>query len=436
MDAKTLVDYTKTLDCIHCGLCLNTCPTYKLTGVESSSPRGRIHLMRAVAEGQLEAEADFAEEMDFCLLCRNCESVCPSGVHFGAMMEHTRAGLELRKQRSIPARFARWIGFRVVLPHRFVLRTVATLGRFAQVSGALALIAKLGAARGRMLLDAPAVPPSEERERLPELTTARGARRGAVIVLEGCVMPELFGRVNRATVDVLAASGYDCRVVRSHVCCGSLHAHNGDLDGARALAKATIEEFEAAGADLPVVTNSAGCSAHMKEYAHLFEDDAEWKERARKFAPRVKDFSEFLATPEAFEGLTQAMARSGAQVDFGATAWDDPCHLCHAQQIRRQPRTLLAAVPGLVRVAMDDSEACCGSAGIYSLLRPDDAAAVLAPKLEALRACGAKTLVTANPGCHLQWATGVKRAQLDVNVVHIAEVLRDATRESGRVTSG
>lgn len=427
MDSKTLVDYAKTLDCIHCGLCLNTCPTYKLTGVESSSPRGRIHLMRAVAEGQLHADEDFAEEMDFCLLCRHCESVCPSGVHFGAMMEHTRAGLADAKQRTIPARFARWIGFRVVLPHRFVLRTVAMLGRFAQTSGLLKLAAQLAGARGRMLLDAPEVPPSSERERLPASTPARGDKRGDVFVLEGCVMPELFGRVNRATVEVLAASGYASHVPRSHVCCGSLHAHNGDLDGARTLATATITAFDG---DAPVIVNSAGCSAHMKEYANLFEDDVEWKARARTFAARVQDFSEFLATPTAFEGLSRAMSRSGAKLDFGRTTWDDPCHLCHAQQIRKEPRTLLAAVPGLERVVMDDSEACCGSAGIYSLLRPDDAAAVLAPKLALLRACGAKTLVTANPGCHLQWATGVKRAELDVNVVHIAEVLRDATRES------
>jgi glycolate oxidase iron-sulfur subunit len=433
VDDRTLIDYAKSLDCVHCGLCLTSCPTYELTGAESSSPRGRIHLMRAVAEGTLHADADFVEEMDFCLLCRNCESVCPSGVRFGALMEHTRAGLGEQHRRGLGPRIARWVGFRMILPHRFALRATAALARIAQRSGLLRLFARIGGARARSMLDAPEVPPSSERVRLPATTPAIGERRGTVAVLEGCVMPELFGRVNRATVGVLAAAGYTSRVPRRHVCCGSLHAHNGDRDEARKLARQTIEAFEPLvdenGAPVPIVVNSAGCSAHLKELAHLFEDEKDWSARAQRLAARVADFSEFLARPEPLAGLRAALGRAAdGRQDTRVATWDDPCHLCHAQHVRREPRLLLDLVPGIDRVEMAGADSCCGSAGIYALTRPADAASVLAPKLDALRATGASLLVTGNPGCQLQWSTGVARAGLDVQVAHIAEVLADAVR--------
>lgn len=435
MDDRALIDYAKSLDCIHCGLCLSSCPTYQLTGAEASSPRGRIHLMRAVAEGTLRADADFAEEMDFCLLCRNCESVCPSGVRFGALMEHTRAGLKERGGRGLLSRFARWLGFRVILPHRWALRATATIGRLAQRTGLLALIARIGGARASSLRDAPLVPPASERRRLSRTTPARGERRGTVAVLEGCVMPELFGRVNRATVDVLAAAGYASRVPRSHVCCGSLHAHNGDRDGARALARKTIEAFEPLvdenGSAAPIVVNSAGCSAHMKAMAHLFEGDPQWFERAQRLAARVADFSEFLARPGPLAGLQSAIGDAQERSPEPATrrvTWDDPCHLCHAQGLRLEPRMLLDVLPGIERVEMAGADSCCGSAGIYALTRPEDAAEVLAPKLAALASTHASVLVTGNPGCQLQWSTGVRRARLDVSVAHIAEVIAEAVR--------
>jgi glycolate oxidase iron-sulfur subunit len=408
MDARELVDYAASLDCIHCGMCLSACPTYRLTGVESSSPRGRIHLMRAVAEGALEPDADFREEMEFCLLCRGCESVCPSGVRFGAMMEHTRSAIATSLPASLPARFARWIGFRLVLPSRLALRTVFAAGRAAQL---------LGLFRRSV----PAIPPRSERRALPELTPARAPKHGDVSVLEGCVMPELYGRVNRATVDVLSACGLEVRSPREQGCCGSLHAHNGDLPFARELARRTIAAFERSpGA---IVVNSAGCGAHMKDYAHLLRDDPAWRGRAETFAARVRDFSELVAAPENAARLRATLA----EVDLGLVAYDDPCHLCHGQGVRKPPRALLDLVPGLRRVEMRDSESCCGSAGIYALVRPQDSAAVFATKLEALRECGARTLVTANPGCQMQWETGLARAGLDVRVLHVAEVL-DAAR--------
>jgi glycolate oxidase iron-sulfur subunit len=430
MDPTTLVDYARSLDCIHCGLCLRTCPTYQLTGIESASPRGRIHLMRAVAEGELEADEGFAEEMNACLLCRHCESVCPSGVRFGGMMEFTRAGLEELGRRSWSSRLARWTGFRVLLPRRSVLNLVARLLRTAQTTGLLRLASSLMGRRGEGLRSLPAVPPARERIPLPDCTPPAGERRGRVSVLDGCVMPVLFGRVNRATVRVLAAAGLEVHSPPGAGCCGSLHAHNGDLYGARALARRTIEAHEGitddAGAPAPVVVNSAGCGSHMREYAELLEDDPDWRERARAFAARVVDFSEHLATRSSAE--LDALLGGRPSTLPRPVVWDDPCHLCHGQGVRAQPRSLLDRIEGLERVELAESESCCGSAGIYSMLRPRESAAILDERLRALSESGARTLVTANPGCQMQWEAGARRAGIELEVLHIAEVLERALR--------
>jgi glycolate oxidase iron-sulfur subunit len=272
----------------------------------------------------------------------------------------------------------------------------------------------------------PVVPRSSERKLLPRVTPARGASVGTALVLEGCVMPELFGRVNHATVRVLAAAGYDVVKAKGHVCCGALHAHNGDMVGAQALARSTIERFEkAAPMDAPIVVNSAGCGSHLKELGRILEHDEAFKARACALAARVVDFSELLARPDV---LARLAPKLHAVELGGRVTWDDPCHLCHGQQVRYEPRTLLDAVPGLARVELPDAESCCGSAGIYSMLRPLDSLAILDTKLEELRLSGAHVLVTGNPGCHQQWQTGVSRAGLDVQVLHIAEVLDRALR--------
>jgi glycolate oxidase iron-sulfur subunit len=237
-------------------------------------------------------------------------------------------------------------------------------------------------------------------------------------------MPELYGRVNRATVAVLADLGFASRTARGHVCCGALHAHNGELEGARELARSTIERFEALG-DAPIVVNSAGCGAHMKAYGHLLEHDAAWKERAQRFSRRVVDFSEFVAAKAPADWAPDA---SGS--GMGKLAYDDPCHLCHGQQIRAQPRSLLERVRGAQRVEMNNAESCCGSAGIYSVLRPADSQAVFDAKARDFAACGADTLVTANPGCQMQWDAGLRRAGSKARVVHLAEVLAARTSQT------
>ena len=239
-------------------------------------------------------------------------------------------------------------------------------------------------------------------------------------MLEGCVMPELLGRVNRATARALAAIGWASRRPPGHVCCGALHAHNGDLDGARDLARQTIAAFDDLGSELPVVVNSAGCGAHMQGYGHLLASDPEWAPRAQEFAARVVDFSEFMEREAPPDFAPRANLRPTAKVTY-----DDPCHLCHGQGVRTPPRALLDRVTGIERVELHESEACCGSAGLYSMLRPVESAAVFEPKLEAFDRSGAEVLVTANPGCHLQWQAGFERAGRDVRVLHIAELLAD-----------
>ena len=438
--AEGLVDYAKSLDCIHCGLCLRTCPTYTLTGVESSSPRGRIHLMRSVAEGRLDADEAFADEMDHCLVCRHCESVCPAGVEFGSMMEFTRDGLLQSNTGNWLGRVMRWTGFRVVLRRRWALNLVGIGLRAAQITGLLGLVGRGLGDRGKAMMALPTMPPWRKRRRLPAMSSAQGPRVAQVSMLTGCVMPTWLGRVNRSTAHALTCAGCDVATAPDHVCCGALHAHNGELDSARELARGTIAAFDGlrndAGAPLPVIVNSAGCGAHMREYGALLASDPKWKSRAEAFADRVRDFSEFLARGEAGERLKNRLNNQPAFIALGKVAFDDPCHLCHGQQIREQPRELLSAIPGLQQVELEESESCCGSAGIYSVLRPKESMSILATKLEQLERSGADTLVTANPGCQLQWEGGLRMAQSKTRVLHVAEVVSRALSQQGQEEEG
>jgi len=424
MNAAELVDYAKSLDCVHCGLCLRSCPTYRATGRESASPRGRIHLMRAVAEEAATIDRSLLDELDGCLVCRNCESVCPSGVEYSQLLAHTKDATALHGARPLAGRLALRFGLRHVLTSRAMISFGAVILRFAQRTGLTRWLGGFGGARGRALASFPEVPAAEERRTLAPLHHPEGPLRGRVSVLEGCVMPALLGRVNRATVRVLRAAGREVHVPRSPTCCGALHAHNGDLATARELARRTIAAHEVfrdlEGRPAPVVVNSAGCSAQMKEYGELLAEDVAWRERAEAFSSRVRDLSEYLAEG-ALSDLRPRLAATPATFELPLT-YDDPCHLCHGQGVRAQPRRVLDEL-GLERIELEESESCCGSAGLYSALRPVDSQAVLAPRLEALRRSGARTLVTANPGCHLQWQSGATASDLDVEVLHVAEVL-------------
>lgn len=431
---RQLVDYAGTLDCIHCGLCLQSCPTYRISGSEASSPRGRIHIMRGLGEGRLELAEDTREELDFCLMCRHCESVCPAGVRFGDMLSLARERVESELPRRPAARLARWLGLRVILPSRLALRLMGSGLRALQALRLDRLLAKSKDPRLAGLVHLPRIAPLSRRRLLPARIRATRALRGRssreseppaterVSLLQGCIQAELFAHVNRATVDSLILLGVECVVPASVTCCGSLHAHNGDFEGARRLAKRMIEGFEGPSTGrTTIVVNSAGCSAHMKELAHIFDAEDPWHARAQDFAQRVQDYSEFLAPrledrELALEGVPSPIT------------WDDPCHLCHAQELRSQPREVLSKLRGVETVPLENSESCCGSAGIYSLLRPRDSAEIFEPKLRAFQASGARLLVSANPGCQLQWSSGFLRHGEAAPVVHLAELVAHSLR--------
>jgi len=424
------LDYDLTLDCIHCGLCLNSCPTYRQSGRESEGPRGRIHLMRALAEGRLEADQDCVEALDSCLVCRNCETVCPAGVQFGALMESARDHLPAP---GLLARGLRWFGFRLVLPHRRVLGFLAGAVRLTQLLRLPQVIAPLLGQRGIALAHLPVFPEANKRRSLPPVCPSTSERTEAVGMLEGCVQRQLYGDVNRATVAVLNACGADVHTPQDHACCGALHAHNGDLDEARRLAQKTIQAFEDLDGepDMRIVLNSAGCGAHMAEYPRLFAEDPLWLPRADAFAQRVIDFSAFVAQDQRAERLKKQLAPLAPR----KVAWDDPCHLCHGQGITAEPRALLDLIPGIERVEMPSSGSCCGSAGIHALLYPAESNQLLDAKLEEFTRSEADVLITANPGCQMQWHGGFSRTGNATRPQHLAEILAASLAQGPQVVS-
>ncbi len=292
-------DRDKILDCVHCGLCLPTCPTYVELGTEMDSPRGRIYLIRQIDEGRLGFTGSVVDHLYKCLVCRACETACPSGVRFGSIMERARAQVERHWKRPWPSRLARWLGFAVVLPHQRVLRAVVTAAGLYQRSGLQRLVRRSGllerlGALGRAEQLLPDVPPRSSRQPLPEFTAAKGERRGRVALLAGCIMQELFQSTNRATIRVLSENGWDVLVPRGQGCCGALHVHEGELPRGKALARRDIAVFDALDVDY-VVVNAAGCGSVMKEWGELLEQEPEWAERARRVAAKVRDVSEVLA---------------------------------------------------------------------------------------------------------------------------------------------
>ena len=408
--------FEKSLDCVHCGLCLQSCPTYRETGREISSPRGRVYLMRGVAEGRIPLAEAVAEEAYLCLGCRACETACPSGVEFGAMLELTRAEVEDAGLRRGPARALERLALRGVLAHPRRLRGLFDLLALAQWLRldrlALALAPRAVRELGTLL---PRVPARSERRRLPERIPPVGQRRGRVGFFVGCVMPELFGRTNADTVDVLAHNGFEVVTPREQGCCGALHAHGGDEAFAHALARRNAEVFARAGVS-EIVVNSAGCGAAMR-------DAARWLGAAGEaLAAGVIDVSAFLAR----EGLRGPLGRIHARV-----CYDDPCHLVHGQKISDAPRRLLEQIPGLALIPHDDPTSCCGAAGIYNLTHRAMSQAVLARKLSALAAADPDLIATGNPGCLMQLRSGAARAGLRAEVVHPVELLARAYFSSG-----
>ncbi len=411
---ETVLEVAKTLDCIHCGLCLQSCPTYRVLGREPSSPRGRIHLMRAIAEERLPYDEVAHAEFHLCLGCRACETVCPAGVRYGEMLEEARAegvrlGFSGARTRMLHRVLLGWLFRR---PSRLrvgalVMRGVQRLG-LMQIGRGLARRALLPKGWRDWIALAPTFPPGQ---RFESSYAARGERRGRVGLLLGCVQKELFPEVQRQTAQVLTEHGFDVVIPEGQVCCGALHSHAGRPDLARVLAKDNIAAF---GEDLDaIVVNAAGCGASMKLYGHLMPGDA----GAERFAARVRDISEVLSEADG--------VRAGSRAHKKRIAYHPPCHLVHGQKVSGPPEAMLAALPGAELVPLPDADHCCGSAGIYNLTHPEMAGELLKHKIEAIRESGAEIVATGNPGCQLQIEAGLRAAGLDVRVAHPVTLLAE-----------
>jgi glycolate oxidase iron-sulfur subunit len=391
--------------CVHCGFCLQACPTYLNLEDENDSPRGRIFLMRSLLEGTVKPDdASVQQHIDQCLGCRACEPVCPSGVPYGQLLEATRA--TLYEYRSTPL-IARLILF--VFAREWLLRPAMFFSRLLAATPIPTLLSGLKGRLGFAMAMLASTGRSIERGRYSPVARDEN---GKVATLRGCVMEGLFGATNRATERVLAVNGYSLVRARGQKCCGALHAHAGHLDAARDLARANIAAFEKSGADF-IAVNAAGCGAIMKEYGHLLQDDPEWHERAVRLAKRVRDISELLAA---------VGPRAGGPLPIRVT-YDAPCHLLHAQRVNEAPLSMFAAIPGIELVPLHDSDQCCGSAGIYNLIEPDTSDAVLAPKLANIHATNAAWVATGNPGCLMQIGAGLIQAEIPVRAIHPVDLL-------------
>ena len=391
--------------CVHCGFCLQACPTYLALEDENDSPRGRILLMRTLLEGTLSPDDEAVHtHISRCLGCRACETVCPSGVPYGHLLEATRETLVARRPlpfvaRVILATFERPSVLKLMMAGSRILRTLGLARLLARLPG------RFGFSMAMLASTRRPVPAHDYR-------VTRSGDRGRVAVLNGCVMEGLFADTNRATERTLAVNGYACVDAPGQGCCGALHVHAGDADAARRLARANVAAFERSGADL-IAVNAAGCGAMMKEYAGLLANDPVWAERARGVSARVRDVTELLAA---------AGPKPGAPL-MARVAYDAPCHLLHAQRISGPPLAVLRAVPGLELVPLVNSDQCCGAAGIYNLIEPETSNAVLEPKLRFIAETNAELVATGNPGCLMQIGAGLLRSGSTVRAVHPVDLL-------------
>ncbi len=391
--------------CVHCGFCLQACPTYLNLEDENDSPRGRIFLMRSLLEGTVTPDDPSVQQhIDQCLGCRACEPVCPSGVPYGQLLEATRATLRESKPTPLIARMILFVFARL-----WLLRTAMFFSRFLAATPIPTLLSGISGRLGFAMAMLASTGRSIERSRYTPVTQGE---RGRVAMLRGCVMDGLFNETNRATARVLTVNGYAMVDARRQSCCGALHAHAGDLQTARSLARRNIASFERSDVAF-VAVNAAGCGAIMKEYGHLLKDDPDWHDRAAKFSSHVRDVSELLAA---------AGPREGGMLPIKVT-YDAPCHLQHAQRVTQAPLSVLAAIPGLELVPLHDSDQCCGSAGIYNLIEPDTSDAVLAPKLDNIASTGAPWVTTGNPGCLMQIGAGLIRAGMSARTIHPVDLL-------------
>jgi len=416
----------KDLDrCVHCGLCLNACPTYRELGVEMDSPRGRIYQMVQVAAGRLPVSDTYQEHIDLCLACRACETACPSGVQYGKLVEAARAHIEMVKPRPWIDRAVRGFVYGRLLPSPSLMTLAGNLTALYQATGLQRLVRATRILKpfGRLEQLERLMPPAERPfffDQTGRTFPAHGERRARVGFVAGCLANVSFARLNEATVRVLQRNGCEVVVPAGQGCCGALHVHAGLRELARDLARRNLDAFATGGYDA-IVTNAAGCGSTLKEYAELLEHDPASAERAAAFAARVRDVTEFLAAL----GLNREMGQLPITVTY-----QDSCHLAHGQRVRIQPRQLLEAVPGLKFKELPLADLCCGSAGVYNVQQTEMSMALLEKKMQMAATTGADTIVTANPGCMLQLRAGAAMFGRNQRVLHVVEVLDEAYRKA------
>jgi glycolate oxidase iron-sulfur subunit len=463
--------HTHTYDlmrqCIHCGFCLPTCPTYAVLGVEMDSPRGRIYQMQAVAEGRMEISPEFVDHMYCCLGCRACETACPSGVQFGKLIEAAREQIQLEvahvpilnaikrevteshdekefpvdrylnkhnATESLTDRVLRYFFFDLMLPSRKLTSLVFAALKIYQRSGLQTLVRRTGLLdlanalptplQGQLKTPEELMPPASGDllpQLLPEVTPALTTKRYRVGFISGCIMDQIYRDINEATIRVLTANGCEVITPPMQQCCGALHVHAGEAKRGRQLARHNIDVFEPYDCDA-IIINSAGCGSNLKEYGHLLRGDPAYASRARAFSSKVKDISEFLTSV----GLNHEMGVLNRTVTY-----HDACHLFHGQKVKQQPRELLGAIPGLAIVNLKESDWCCGSAGIYNITNQEMASQLLERKMNNISATGAHVVVTANPGCMMQIALGAQQKGLDLVVMHPIQLLDESYQARG-----
>lgn len=420
------LDYSVVQQCMHCGLCLPTCPTYDATKLERNSPRGRIALMRAIADDRLDVTKSFGDEMYFCLGCLACQTACPAGVNYAELFEHARAEIEQKQVLANPKRnFIR--GFTV--SWLFMdLRRLELFGqglRLYQQSGAQAMVRRSGVMKlfPQRLQELEAMTPQVcdkfTAELIEPITPAVGGKKHRVAMLTGCAQDLTFSDVNRDTVEVLAQNGCEVITPAEQSCCGSLHAHNGEWTLAQQLARRNIDQFPPEQFDA-IITNAGGCGSHLKHYAKLLADDSTYLRRAELWDAKVKDIHEWLAQIK--------IRKPQSEIRHQVVTYHESCHLTHGQKVVTEPRELLKTIPGLRLVELPEANWCCGSAGIYNLTQPEMAGQLLDRKIKHIKSTGATTVATGNPGCLLQLINGAAKEGLKLRVVHPITLLAEAYR--------
>ncbi|MED0658807.1 (Fe-S)-binding protein [Bacillus smithii] len=425
---KERMNEDELLNCMRCGFCLPSCPTYLVSGYkESQSPRGRIALMKAVYDGMIQPDDEFVNSLNLCLGCRACEPVCPSDVHYGHLLEEARDIINQNKKHSLPVRTVRKVVFEKLFPKKSNLINVTSLVGYYQRSGLQKVARKIGFMKlfpdnlREMEKILPDIPKKKEMIDRDEHFAPAGSKKATVAFFSGCLMDTMFLETNHATIQLLQKAGCEIVIPKTQSCCGALHGHGGEKEIAKELAKQNIEAFEKHDVDY-IITNAGGCGAFLIEYDHLLKDEPEWSERAKAFVAKIKDITEILYELDFHKKYRLSLPEQ-------IVTYQDSCHLRNVMKTSKAPRELLRSIKGITFKEMENADSCCGSAGIYNIVEPKTSMKILDQKMVKIKKTKATTIVTANPGCLMQMMLGIEREKLkDVKAVHIVDLLLEATK--------